>query len=84
MTCISPDADDFDPDAGFVKTEGDEWEGEDAELEVPKPSTCPTLVFSLSSFNCNRLILRHFSSGKEGGRGLWSRLSSPCVYFHRN
>ena len=35
--CISPDADDFDPDAGFVKT-GDQWEGEDADLEVPKPS----------------------------------------------
>ena len=60
MTCISPDADDFDPDAGFVKTEGDEWEGEDADLEVPKLSTCPSLVLNLSSFNYNRLDLRHF------------------------
>lgn len=64
MTCISPDADDFDPDAGFVKTEGDEWEGEDAELEVPKPSTCPSLAFSLSSFNYKRLNSRHFLSGR--------------------
>ena len=31
-TCV--DADDFDPDAGFAKREGDRWEGEDEGLDL--------------------------------------------------
>ena len=60
MTCISPDADDFDPDAGFVKTaEGDQWEGEDADLEVAKPSH--------PSLGARPL------KNQKGGSGKWGR-----------
>ncbi len=30
---LCPDAEDFDPEAGFQKKDDDRWEGEDAELD---------------------------------------------------
>ena len=60
IICTYADDEDFDPEAGFSKQDGDRWEGEDEDLDIEVRSSGGRPVL----LQCNAIHIRYFPNAQ--------------------